>query len=307
MKEKLVVTNYDNFKNADFFKQQYLKAQEMLKETNDFYKSFCMSKLLTIKDALNTSPYILQTTYWVNYFVFPSHIHDIQVAKILKGEKYKEPRYSMYESVSDDEAKLQCKEYTKTVLYDFNKIIEHSPEYDCYFVLDKYNIIHEFIPVACKDTISIDFSGDDVIVSGYFFDYGEHGARFGKAESYVNKITKKIIINGATNNVDKVITECKCVETGNAGGKSYWDNHISYAMSSRDEKSVCTRKWYGYRRQIKERYDHQRKLMHNFYSPGLTIEDYKECLLKQFAEPYKEYFGKEITMDYINRCCEAWE
>ena len=46
----LIITNYDNFKNADFFKQQYLKAQEMIKEVNDFYKSFCMSKLLTSSD-----------------------------------------------------------------------------------------------------------------------------------------------------------------------------------------------------------------------------------------------------------------
>ena len=41
--DKLVVTNYDNFKNAEFFKKQYLQAQEMIKEVNDFYKSFCMS------------------------------------------------------------------------------------------------------------------------------------------------------------------------------------------------------------------------------------------------------------------------
>ena len=30
--DKLVVTNYDNFKNAEFFKKQYLQAQEMIKE-----------------------------------------------------------------------------------------------------------------------------------------------------------------------------------------------------------------------------------------------------------------------------------
>ncbi len=36
--DKLVVTNYDNFKNAEFFKQQYLQAQEMIKEVNDLYK-----------------------------------------------------------------------------------------------------------------------------------------------------------------------------------------------------------------------------------------------------------------------------
>ena len=39
MKEKLVVTNYDNFKNANFFIKQYFHAQEMLKEVEEFLKT----------------------------------------------------------------------------------------------------------------------------------------------------------------------------------------------------------------------------------------------------------------------------
>ena len=76
MEQKLVVTNYDNFKNADFFIEQYFKAQEMLKEVNDFFASFVSSKLFTSSQLRNLSPSYLgnhsdfsSDFIWTNNFV----------------------------------------------------------------------------------------------------------------------------------------------------------------------------------------------------------------------------------------------
>ena len=49
---RLVQTDYDNFKNLKFFQTQYLKAQEMLREVNDFNQSFLKSKLLSVDEVI---------------------------------------------------------------------------------------------------------------------------------------------------------------------------------------------------------------------------------------------------------------
>lgn len=48
----LVKTDYDNFKNLAFFINQYKKAQEMIKEVENFYQSFLQSKLLSAEEVL---------------------------------------------------------------------------------------------------------------------------------------------------------------------------------------------------------------------------------------------------------------
>lgn len=49
---ELIKTDYDNFKNLAFFINQYKKAQEMIKEVEDFYQSFLQSKLLSAEEVL---------------------------------------------------------------------------------------------------------------------------------------------------------------------------------------------------------------------------------------------------------------
>ena len=85
--DKLVVTNYDNFKNAEFFKKQYLQAQEMIKEVNDFYKSFCMSKLLTIKDLISLKPYLIINCPWTRHFIFPDYKYETYINARLNGKE----------------------------------------------------------------------------------------------------------------------------------------------------------------------------------------------------------------------------
>lgn len=49
----LIKTDYDDFKNLSFFRTQYIKAQEMLREVNEFNQSFLDSKLLSVDEVMS--------------------------------------------------------------------------------------------------------------------------------------------------------------------------------------------------------------------------------------------------------------
>lgn len=307
MKEekKLKVTNYDNFKNASFFKKQYFQAQDMLKEVNDFYNSFCMSKLLTAADLKNVKPVMIGKCIWTYNFILPFG-YSQAVDAVIKKKDYK--RYMFPDGEKKDTKALvnMSKEYALQSIRDLNAIIEEDPQYDCYYVLDQYNIVQEFIPVKCKDTIKIDFSGENIEISGHYFEYNERGARFGQAAHSVVKIIKKVIINQDNNNVIDVETCSETVETGNAGGKSYYDEHINYEMTDRTLDAICTHKWNGIRARVVRSYrDDRQRRRHSlyFYPNEPDIEDILVC---RYGEMFKEQFKRPLTRDLVERWTRWW-
>ena len=306
--DKLVVTNYDNFKNADFFKKQYLQAQEMIKEVNDFYKSFCMSKLLTSKDLVMLKPYLLINCPWSSHFIFPDYKYDMYINARLNGKKCDEWDLPSGDDENKSFAEIlkDARDYTNICISDLNTIFSKDSQYDCYYVLDQNNCVQEFIPVKCKDTISIDFSGDDIKISGYYYSYSETGAPHGNARSDINKVIRTIYINSSNNNVIDVKSNYEHQESGDANGKTYWDKHISYDMTDRTSKSVKTHHWNGLRRTIKNDYDHFRQLARNFIAV-YTSEDYKMMMLEKYAKEFEQEFHRPITKEYIERCCCAWD
>ena len=58
-KEKSLVelhkTDYNNYSDLSHFVEEYYKAQALIKECQNFYKSFFLSKLLTYSKLTNTS------------------------------------------------------------------------------------------------------------------------------------------------------------------------------------------------------------------------------------------------------------
>ena len=56
IKSSLVKTDYDNFKDMRFFVEQQRKAQEMMREVEDFQRSFIMSKFISMKDYVRENP-----------------------------------------------------------------------------------------------------------------------------------------------------------------------------------------------------------------------------------------------------------
>lgn len=306
--DKLVVTNYDNFKNAEFFKKQYLQAQEMIKEVNDFYKSFCMSKLLTIKDLISLKPYLLINCPWSRHFIFPDYKYEMYINARLNGKKYEKWDLPDGDDAEKSFAEIlkEARDYTNVCISDLNTIFNKDPQYECYYVLDQNNCLQEFIPVKCKNTISIDFSGDDIKISGYYYSYSETGAPHGNARSDINKVIRTIYINSSNNNVVDVQSKYEHQESGNANGKTYWDTHISYDMTDRTAKSVKTHHWNGLRRTIKNDYDHFRQMARNYYF-GYTTEEYKMMMLEKYAKEFEKEFHRPITKEYIDGCCSAWD
>jgi hypothetical protein len=306
--DKLVVTNYDNFKNADFFKKQYLQAQEMIKEVNDFYKSFCMSKLLTSKDLITLKPYLLINCPWSSHFIFPDYKYDMYINARLNGKKCDKWNLPSGDDENKSFAEIlkDARDYTNICISDLNTIFSKDSQYECYYVLDQNNCVQEFIPVKCKDTISIDFSGDDIKISGYYYSYSETGAPHGNARSDINKVIRTIYINSSNNNVIDVKSNYEHQESGDANGKTYWDKHISYDMTDRTSKSVKTHHWNGLRRTIKNDYDHFRQLARNFIAV-YTSEDYKMIMLEKYAKEFEQEFHRPITKEYIERCCCTWD
>lgn len=63
---KLVKTDYDNFKNLSFFLEQQRMAEEMLKDVEEFKKSFVLSKMTSLLDFFKENP-----LYELKFFAEP--------------------------------------------------------------------------------------------------------------------------------------------------------------------------------------------------------------------------------------------
>ena len=300
----LVITNYDNFKNADFFKQQYLKAQEMIQEVNDFYKSFCMSKLLTSSDLKKYKPLALINCPWTEHFIFPydnAHILDAY----FNHEDYNWMDFPDNNNKNPELLFDESKEYAAQCINDINIIFSQNPEYDCYYVLDEHNIIREFIPIKCKDTIQIDFSGNDVKISGYYFSYNERTAQFGQMKHEILKHIITIVIGQTNNNIKSVDHYSTVLEEGNASGKSYWDDKTYYYMTDRTLNAIRTDKWHGLRYEIKNNYKRYKELQRHSCGTYFNM-DISDMLYDKYKQIYEETFHHQLTKKYIEYCCNSW-
>jgi len=71
MKQQLIKTDYDNFRDMRFFVEQQRKAQEMMREVEDFQRSFIMSKFISMKDYVRENP-------MYGYELFPDYVFDMR-------------------------------------------------------------------------------------------------------------------------------------------------------------------------------------------------------------------------------------
>ncbi len=79
-------TDYNNYSDLSHFVDEYYKAQALIKECGNFYKSFLLSKLLTYSKLTNTS-------YKENEYNF-FNIH-------ITGQPYKAETYCLYDMFDD--------------------------------------------------------------------------------------------------------------------------------------------------------------------------------------------------------------
>ena len=162
MNEKLVVTNYDNFKNAQFFMDQYFEAEERMKNIQEFFQSFYMSKLISSEDVYKLKP---------KYVVFGNYEYSYSWFNILAGDDIYLRSYTLHNYNKKEDRKEDIDENNLTKL--LNEIsMRLRKDWACYYVLDSNNVLHEFIPVEAKDTIKIAFNKNEIFIKGYYF-YGD--------------------------------------------------------------------------------------------------------------------------------------
>lgn len=240
MKEekKLKVTNYDNFKNADFFIKQYFEAKKMLKEVDDFFNSFIASKLIESNGFSKKDIKIKDVEFnpWIEHFYKDDDGYNPsswrkKIYHLKKYERKWDENYERLPFTREQEQKLQ----DLITEMKFDKLLDKESKYNTYYVIDQKGCLHDFIPVACKDTIKIDFDKKNIKVSGHYYQYTEWGGRWGRSESKLYKVIVTIKINPSNNNIESVDYDEDTMQEGNANGKSYYDSHDDYCMTSLKE------------------------------------------------------------------------
>lgn len=250
---KLVVTNYDNFKNAAFFIKQYHQAKAMLKEVDDFFESFVMSKLIESnglskrKDFkfknIDIGPWLEHMRYDDNYYhpttwkgkISDAIYHGYDYVRDENGKPVEDKKGNWIKVQKPGTAKLIQEACQELVL---DKLLDKEKKYNTYYVVDEKGVLHDFIPVAAKKSIKTDFTKKDIRISGIYYRYYEYGARFGYAGSEMDEVKVTIHIDPSNNNVKSVTRDERTIKEGNADGKSYWDHHDHYCITSLTSKDA---------------------------------------------------------------------
>lgn len=89
----LVTTDYDNFKTLRFFINQQHKAEEMMREIENFHASFVQSKLVNFRDyvkehpdaAFNQFEKLVKNARYV-YYVYPDG-HKLELVDVIHSER----------------------------------------------------------------------------------------------------------------------------------------------------------------------------------------------------------------------------
>lgn len=216
--DKLVCTDYDNFKNLDFFRKQYNQAKKMLKEVDDFFESFISSKLIESKDLGDyPNATFIKTEKWrvdgyPNIHVVSDHPWVKHFSKNAVPMQYRE-WCSCYDN---SESSIQAYERLKPKVLEYDRqLVEFfasktTKANGLLFVLDSHNRIVEFVPSSLKKNIRYDFSKDGkmFILSCDYYEHQEVGNMYSDWGNHheVLTITRKLYFDAHTNNFVKAET-----------------------------------------------------------------------------------------------------
>ena len=236
---KLKATNYDNYKNAEFFIKQYFLAQDMLDEVQKFFDSFMMSKLMTIDQIKGLKVTNIDFGDWIEH-VDSSKFNGRQRSIMSSCEvtEYGKPVKHFFNPVMYKE---KVESFLKDEICKNSKL--WSTKYGCYWVIDKDGTLYDFVPIASKDSIKIDFSSGAIVISGKYYSYYEYGGQWGKCKFNKEEITVKIVINPDNNNVEGVVRKTKIIGSGEVAGKTYWDHYSSYCQPCLVGDNSYNTKW----------------------------------------------------------------
>ncbi len=308
-KSDFIITNYDNFKDASLFIKQYFEAEKRMKDIQNFFQSFYMSKLIRSEDLYKLKPkYIVFGEYSTSHSWF-----DI----IAKDDLYLNG-YTLSHYKRKDE--LNTEKYIGELLKEISMRLRG--DWACYYILDANNILHEFIPVKAADTIKISFDKESIFISGYYFYGSQMTGDFGMAEEHVSKVIKTIIINPSNNNVLRVSTTDKHISTQKL--KKHLDSHDYFVhawVNSVSERDLDTFEYENPYNQIKqyieEKYANYYKgyIRTVYIAPGHRtyqkpaylaksteeLESIYNDIIEHHKEIFKKIFGAELTKKHLSK------
>ena len=312
---KLRVTNYDNFKDASVFIEEYFEAEKRMKEIRDFFQSFYMSRLILSEDVCKTNP---------AYMSFGEYdCSDSWFSKVAQSEVYLYSNFTMssYRRCKDKSSKKEDVERIKPIVSDFLR----GP-WSCYYVLDCHNVLHEFIPVAAKDTIKVTFNEKEIHISGHYYVGAQMIGDFSQPEEYITGVKRTIVIDPNNNNVIKVNQSTmshKTIKLCKRDCGIYRKNdYKSHAFVEIDGTTICDtfnfkNPYDSIRAYIKEKYANYERGYnrvvyfssgHSTTQPNIYIaKDEKEiksihrAIIRKFKDEFKETFGKELKAEHLDR------
>ena len=304
-----IITNYDNFKDASLFIKQYFEAEKRMKDIQNFFQSFYMSKLIRSEDVYKLKP---------KYVVFGEYSTSHSWFDIISKDDLYLNGYTLSRYKHKDE--LNTERYIGELLKEISMRLRG--DWACYYILDANNILHEFIPVKAADTIKISFDKESIFISGYYFYGSQMTGDFGMAEEHVSKVIKTIIINPSNNNVLRVSTTDKHISTQKI--KKHLDSHDYFVhawVNSVSERDLDTFEYENPYEQIKqyieEKYANYYKgyIRTVYIAPGHRtyqkpaylaknkeeLESIYNDIIEQHKDIFKKVFGVELSKKYLTK------
>lgn len=201
--EKLRITNYDNFKDASVFIKEYFEAERRMKEINDFFQSFYMSKLIKSEDIVKLNPSFMS---FGEYDQYDSWSYCIVDNEVYLGNANK----NKYRHYKKDNHEID-KEHVNKIRDTISMMLRN--QWSCYFVFDSENVLHEFVPVGAKNTIKVSFDQESIKISGFFYTGWQARGDFSQPEETITKVVRTIYIDPSNNNVIDVKTHSEIEKT----------------------------------------------------------------------------------------------
>jgi hypothetical protein len=308
--EKLKITNYDNFKDASVFIREYFEAERRMKEICDFFQSFYMSKLVKSEDIYKMNPSFISLGEYENYDSWCDHILDHEVftgfATKVKYKAYKKNNREI------------DREHVDKIRDTISMMVRN--QWSCYFVFDKDNVLHEFVPVEAKDTIKVIFDEKTIKITGYYYTGFQERGDFSQPEESITKVTKTIFIDPSNNNVIDVKTNTEYANTIKLNSKKVdlrYKEIRKHAYSHSVDTFDYVNPYKVIRDYIESKYanyyeGYERVLFHSaghrtHQGPIYIAKDKKEIdsifrdIIKKYKDIYKEAFGKDLTKSDLDR------
>lgn len=310
---KLRVTNYDNFKDASLFIEEYFEAEKRMKEIRDFFQSFYMSKLIRSEDVFKTNP---------SYVLLGEHdCSHSWLSEVAQGEVSLHSFTSAYSRRKDKASKKEAAEELKHKISEFLR-----SHWSCYYVLDCHNVLHEFVPVEAKETIKVSFNKKEILISGHYFVGAQMFGDFSQPEEFITKVKRTIVIDPSNNNVINVMETSSSHKTVKLSKRDckieYRNDFKSHAFVEIDGNVICDtfnfkNPYDSIRAYIKEKYANYERGYnrvvyfssgHSTTQPNIYIaKDEKEiksihrAIIRKFKDEFKETFGKELKAEHLDR------